>query len=91
MGILGIEIDPRIATAAIGLRDPYGIVVAARATGARSEVPVLPRDVIRSLNKTNLFSLVQLRSVLRELKPGTPVTLQVQREGRLMYIAFTYE
>jgi serine protease Do len=91
LGILGIEIDPRIVTAASGLRDPYGIVVAARATGARSEVPVLPRDVIRSLNNTNLFSLVQLRTVLRELKPGTPVTLQVQREGRLMYIAFTYE
>jgi len=25
------------------------------------------------------------------LPPGTPVTLQVQREGRLMYVSFTLE
>jgi serine protease Do len=91
LGILGIEIDPREVTAASGLRDPYGIVVAARAGGARSEVPLQPRDVIRSLNNTKMYSLNQLRTALSELKPGAPVTLQVQREGRLMYVAFTFE
>jgi S1-C subfamily serine protease len=90
-GILGIEIDPREVTGASGLRDPYGIVVAARAAGARSEVPLQPRDVIRSLNNTKMYSLNQLRTALSELKPGAPVTLQVQREGRLMYVAFTFE
>ena len=55
LGILGIEIDPREVTAASGLRDPYGIVVAARAAGARSEVPLQPRDVIRSLNNTKMY------------------------------------
>ena len=25
------------------------------------------------------------------LKPGTPVTLQIQREDRLMYVSFTME
>ncbi len=91
LGILGIEIDPREVTAASGLRDPYGIVVAARAAGARSEVPLQPRDVIRSLNNTKMFTLNQLRTAVSELKPGAPVTLQVQREGRLMYVAFTFE
>ena len=91
LGILGIEIDPREVTAASGLRDPYGIVVAARAAGARSEVPLQPRDVIRSLNNTKMYALNQLRTAVSELKPGAPVTLQVQREGRLMYVAFTFE
>ena len=91
LGILGFEIDPRVVTAASGLRDPYGIVVAARAAGARSEVPLQPRDVIRSLNNTKMYSLNQLRTAISELKPGAPVTLQVQREGRLMYVAFTLE
>ena len=72
-------------------RDPHGIVVAARAAGARSEVPVMPRDVIRTLNNTKMFTLNQLRGALGELKPGAPVTLQIQREGRLMYVSFTYE
>ena len=91
LGILGIEIDPRDVTPASGLRDPYGIVVAARAAGARSEVPLQPRDVIRSLNNTKMYALNQLRTAVSELKPGAPVTLQVQREGRLMYVAFTFE
>ena len=91
LGVLGIEIDPRAVRAGSGLREPYGIVVAARAAGARSEVPLAPRDVIRSINNTKTFTLYQLRTVLQGLKAGAPVVLQVQREGRLLYIAFTYE
>ena len=34
LGILGVEIDQRIAATAAGLRDPYGIIVVARAAGA---------------------------------------------------------
>ena len=33
-----------------GSERPYGIIVVARAAGATSEVPLLPRDVIRSVN-----------------------------------------
>ena len=91
LGFLGIEIDPRTVRADSGLREPYGIVVAARAAGAKSEVPLAPRDVIRSINGTKTFTLYQLRTVLQGLKAGAPVVLQVQREGRLMYVAFTYE
>ena len=91
LGILGVEIDPRVVSTASGLRDPYGIFVAARAAGARSEIPLLPQDVIRSLNNTKIYTLNQLRSTVRELKPGSPVTLQLQREGRLLYLSFTLE
>ena len=70
LGILGIEIDPRTVTAGSGLREPYGIVVAARAAGARTEVPLAPRDVIRSINGTKTFTLYQLRTALQALKPG---------------------
>ena len=91
LGILGVEIDKRIASTATGLRDPYGVIVVARAAGATSEVPVQPRDVIRSLNNRQTPTLQSLRDAVRALKPGTPVTLQVQREGRLMYVSFTLE
>jgi serine protease Do len=91
LGILGVEIDKRIAGAATGLRDPRGIIVVARAAGAASEVPVLPRDVIRTLNNRQVATLQELRDAVHALKPGAPVTLQVQREGRLMYVSFTFE
>jgi serine protease Do len=91
LGIVGVEIDPRVVDATSGLRDPYGIVVIAKAAGGRGEIPLLPRDVIRSLNRKDIYTLNQLRSALQELKPGSPATLQLQREGRLIYLSFTVE
>jgi S1-C subfamily serine protease len=47
--------------------------------------------VIRSFNNRPISTLQGLRDEVRALKPGAPVTLQIQREGRLMYISFTLE
>ena len=91
LGILGIEIDPRIATAATGLRDANGVIVAARAAGATSEVPLLPRDVIRSLNNRPISSLQDLREAIKRSTRGDAMTLQIQREERLMYVTFLFE
>jgi serine protease Do len=91
LGILGVEIDQRIAAAATGLRDPYGIIVVARAAGAASEVPLQPRDVIRAVNSKKMSTLQDLRQAMSALKPGAAVTLQIQREGKLMYIPFTLD
>ena len=91
LGILGVEIDRRLAASAEGLRDPYGVIVVARAAGATSEVPLMPRDVIRSLNNRQVSTLEGLREAIRALTPGAAATLQIQREGRLMYVSFTLE
>jgi len=91
LGILGIEIDQRIASAAKGLRDPYGILVMARAAGGAGDVPLQPRDIIRSINTRAIFTIASLRDILRGLKPGAPVTLQIQRADRLTYITFTLD
>ena len=91
LGIIGLEIDAKIVAAATGLRDPYGIIVIARAAGSAAEVPLQPRDVIRSINNRRLVTLQALRESLKALPPGSPVTLQIQRDGKLMYLSFTYE
>jgi len=91
LGIVGVEIDSRIAASATGLRDPYGIIVVARASGSTSDVPLAPRDVIRSVNNRRVPTLAALRESVRAVAPGTPMTLQIQREGRLMYVTFTFE
>jgi len=91
LGILGIEIDRRVAAMAKGLRDPIGIIVAARTAGATSEVPLAIGDVIRSVNGKEMTTLEGLGSSLRTLQSGAPVTLQIQREGRLMYVSFTLD
>jgi len=91
LGILGVEIDPRITASATGLRSGYGIIVAARAAGANGEVPLQPNDVIRSVNDRKITTLNGLREAMRSLVPGSAVTLQIQREARLMYVSFTME
>jgi len=42
LGILAVEIDKNIASMIDDLRDPYGLIVAARAAGATGEVPLSP-------------------------------------------------
>ena len=91
LGILGVEIDRKLVPPNSGLRDPFGVIVAARAAGARSEVPLLPRDVIRSVNGVNIFTLDQLRQAVAAFKPGAAVTLQIQRGPLLMYVPFTID
>jgi serine protease Do len=91
LGILGIEIDKKVASMAPDLRDPFGIIVAARSNEASSEIPLATADVIRTLNGQPMTTLDRLREALKALKAGSPVVLQIQRDERLLYIAFTLE
>ena len=89
LGILGVEIDEKVAAMATELRDPFGILVAARTAGATIEVPLNTGDVIRTLNGEPMTTLDRLRTALKSLPAGSAVVLQIQRDDRLMYIAFT--
>jgi serine protease Do len=91
LGILGIEIDEKIAQMVPELRDPYGIIVAARSSEAAGEIPLTTGDVIRTLNGQPMTTLERLRSALKAIPAGAPVALQIQRDERLMFIAFTLE
>ena len=91
LGILGVEIDDKVAAMAPELRDPFGILVAARAAGASIEVPLATGDVIRTLNGEPMTTLDRLRNALKALSPGSAVALQIQRDERLLYISFTIE
>jgi serine protease Do len=91
LGILGVEIDKKIAAMAPDLRDPFGILVAAKAAGTAAEVPLVTGDVIRTLNNEPMTTLDRLRSALQALKPGAAVVLQIQRDQKLMYVAFTLD
>ena len=91
LGILGVEIDKKTAPMLRGLRDPYGIVVTARVTGSISDVPLVPGDVIRSLNTLPMTTLDRLRAALKAVTPGTPFVLQIQRDGKLVYVPITLE
>src|SRR4029077_3854437 len=89
LGILGVEIDSTIAAASPALRDPFGIIVVAKTMSA--DTPLQPKDVIRSLNNQQTYTLQALRNVLAGLSRGSAVVVQVQRAGPLMFGPFTLE
>jgi serine protease Do len=91
LGILAVEIDKKIASMIEDLRDPYGIIVAARAAGAASEIPLTAGDVIRTLNGQPMTTLDRLRAALKALPPDSPIVLQIQRDAKLQFVTFSLE
>jgi serine protease Do len=91
LGIIGIEINQKIAAMTSDLRDPFGILVVARSNDSTGDIPLAAADVIRTLNGQPMTTLERLRSALKSLQPGAPVVLQIQREERLLFLAFTLD
>ena len=73
------------------IREVDRLARSARAAGADTEVPLKTGDVIRTLNGEPMTTLERLRNALKALPPGSAVALQIQRDQKLMYIAFTLE
>jgi len=88
LGIVGIEIDPAFANSLSGLRIPSGVIVVAKAADAKVDVSLATGDVIHALNGAPVETLESLRSALDHLSANSPVVLQIEREGKLMFITF---
>ncbi len=87
LGIYVMNFDDRLRTAMPDVRIPSGVVVLGQSLDANALTGALHAgDVIHALNQTPILSAEQLISALRELKPGDPVILQIERQGQLQYI-----
>ena len=91
LGVMAVGITPKIAEmVSQDLRIDSGVIVAARAEST-AETALEPGDVIHGLNGTSIDSLEGLRAALKALKPGDAVALQLERDGKLMYLSFDLE
>jgi serine protease Do len=92
LGVLGLQIDEKLSKMVPGIRIASGVIVAAlTAPGASREIGLLPGDIIHSINLLPILTVEALQSELAGLKPGSPVVLQVERQGKLQYVAFEME
>jgi len=91
LGILGVEIDKKIASMVSGLRNPNGIIVAAKAAGSGGDVPLVVGDVIVQFNGEPITTLEKLRDGLKAQAPGAPIVLQIQRDTKLQFLSFTLD
>jgi len=93
LGILAIGIDKNLAAMLPGLRNSYGVVVAAgsSATDLTTGTGLQPGDVIYSVNKAPVGTVEALRKKVDEFKSGDEVAMQIERSGRLMYVSIEIE
>jgi S1-C subfamily serine protease len=92
LGIFVADLDATIAPLVHAQNLACGVVVVGE-TAAQGPSPagLSGGDIIREMNNTPVGSVLQLRAMVHNLKPGDPVALQVQHNGELKYVGFELE
>jgi len=93
LGIVGVPITADIAKLLPETRKPYGVIVAARAGEAEyaGQGGLKLGDVIYSVNTTPVSTLDALRNSVDGLKTADPLVLQIERDGKLLYLTLSEE
>jgi serine protease Do len=91
LGIIGIAVTKDLAQALPETRKPYGVIVAARSGEAEygGQGGLKLGDVIYGINNAPVATLEALRQAIDRLRPLDPLVLQIERDGRLMYLTLT--
>jgi len=88
LGVVVIDIDPAVAKKFPELRIGSGVLVAARAIESNVDVALEAGDVIHTINGVSVKTTEELRSALNHTTANSPVVLQIERSGKLMFVAF---
>ena len=88
LGIIGLDIDPKVAAMLPPLRLPGGIIVVARAADPGVDTSLTAGDVIHAINGAPVETMETFRAGLDQMKANSPVVLQIERGGKLMFISF---
>ncbi len=88
LGILAVDLDDQFRSVVGTLRIATGVVVIARAAELLGpETGLRTGDVIHSLNGKSVDSVEQLRDLLKNLNPNSPLVLQIERDDKLEWLA----
>ncbi len=89
LAILAVGVDERIRSAIGGLRKPSGVIVLGRAADLLGpDIGLTTGDIIHAINNRPVDTVENLRSALSQMKSGDSVALQVERQGKLQFVAF---
>lgn len=89
LGVLAVGLDGPLRTAVGETRIPSGVIVVARAADLLGpETGLKTGDIIHSVNSAPVESVESLRNALQAVKPNASLALQVERDGKLMWLAF---
>ncbi len=89
LSVFVTDLDGSVRSVLASARSESGIVVVVQVAGSRTvDTGLKTGDIIRAIGRTPLQTVSQLQAIVRELKPGDPIVLQVERNGKLQYLAF---
>jgi S1-C subfamily serine protease len=89
LNIFVTDLDGEVKQLLPGTRSDSGVVVVAQINGSNAlDTGLETGDVIRALDRTALQTTSQLQTLVHNLRSGDPVVLQVERKGKLQYLAF---
>jgi serine protease Do len=88
LGLVGVEVDQKVAASLPSLRVPSGVIVVAKAAESSVDTSLSTGDVIHAVNGNRVATLQALRNDLDQVASGSPVVIQIERDGRLMYVSF---
>jgi len=92
LNIFVTDLDGNARSLLPSTRSDSGVVVVAQTGGPNAmDTGLQTGDIIRAIDRTPLQSILQLQAMVRNLKSGDPVVLQVERKGKLQYLAFEME
>jgi serine protease Do len=89
LSIFVAELDERVRPVLQATRSDSGVVVVAQTAGPNGvDTGLETGDIIRAIDRTPLESTSQLQTMVRNLRSGEAVVLQVERRGKLQYLSF---
>jgi serine protease Do len=92
LGIVGIDLTPKLANLMAEQRTDSGVVVAATTASARAdEIGLQYGDIIHSFDTFPVTDVDDLRAALKRSTPGDPAVLQIERDGRMTFLTFEIE
>ena len=87
LGIIGIDINDATRRAVAWLRISSGVFVAARTqVSSGNDVPLVAGDVIHAVNSFAVRSVDGLRVLVDDVKAGSALVLQIERNGQLLFV-----
>ena len=91
LGVYVVDLNDKLRAALPDLRRPSGVIVVAQTSELNSAISGLRAgDIMHTLNQIPIDSVTQLRAMLRDLRLGQAVVLQIERAGKLQYVAFEW-
>ncbi len=93
LGILGLTLDEKLLSLLLPLRVQHGVLVAAMIPngGAHFGDELSAGDIIYAVNGKPIQDMASLMAALELVGADSPLVLQVERAGRLLFVVFESE